>query len=317
MISAVLLPNAKACFITSAGAPAVGYLLYTYDAGTLNPRTTYLDAAGLANNTNPIVLDARGEAVIYWDGSYKVILKDPSNVTIWTADNFSQGPLSNPVPWAAAGGAADAITATYSPAITALTDGLLLTFRSTAANATATPTFSPNGLTARTIVKAGGQALVAGNIPRANYEAVVRYNLANTRWELVDPNESITVSAALVLSFGGSSVGITVSQSSGTFTRTGNIVNFTYAFVLTSKGVQVGAAILTGLPFTPTNNGLNPPISIFETVTAGMTMPMATVRANNAIVDLFNFVGNTAAVQTDANFTNTTQLTISGSYQTG
>lgn len=189
MVSAVLLPNAKACFITSAGAPAVGYKLYTYDAGTLTPRTTYLDAAGAANNTNPIILDARGEAVIYWDGSYKVILKDPTDVVIWTADNVSQGPLSNPVPWSAAGGAADAITATYSPAITALTDGLLLTFRATAANATATPTFSPNGLTARTIVKAGGQALIAGDLARANYECAVRYNLANTRWELLNPQQ--------------------------------------------------------------------------------------------------------------------------------
>lgn len=194
MVSAVLLPNAKACFITSAGAPAVGYKLYTYDAGTLVPRTTYLDAAGAANNTNPIILDARGEAVIYWDGSYKVILKDPADVVIWTADNVSQGPLSNPVPWAAAAGSVDAITATYAPAITALTDGLLLTFRATGANTLATPNFSPNGLTARTIVKAGGQALIAGDIPRANYECLVRYNLANTRWELIDPVPLSTIS---------------------------------------------------------------------------------------------------------------------------
>jgi hypothetical protein len=196
MVSAVLLPNAKACFITSAGLPAVGYKLYTYDAGTTTPRTTYTDAAGGATNTNPIILDARGEAVIYWDGSYKVVLKDASDVTIWTVDNYSQGPLSNAVPWIAAGGSADAITATYSPAITSLTDGLLLTFRSTAANATTTPTFAPNGLTARTIVKYGGQALLAGDIPRANYECLVKYNLANTRWELIDPLTPNVSSAA-------------------------------------------------------------------------------------------------------------------------
>lgn len=88
--------------------------------------------------------------------------------------------------WVAAGGTADAITATYSPAITALVDGQECCFRASTANATTTPTFAPNGLTARTIVKRGGSALVAGDILGANAEVRLRYNLANTRWELQD-----------------------------------------------------------------------------------------------------------------------------------
>src|SRR4051812_32641487 len=60
------------------------------------------------------------------------------------------------VGWIAGGGTADAITATYSPAVTALTDGMLLSFRATAANATTTPTFAPNAMTAHTITKLGG-----------------------------------------------------------------------------------------------------------------------------------------------------------------
>jgi hypothetical protein len=86
--------------------------------------------------------------------------------------------------WVAAGGTADVITAAYSPAITALGDGQLCYIRTTATNATTTPTFSPNGLLARTIVKNSGTALVAGDLP---LEAVLRYNLANTRWELLNP----------------------------------------------------------------------------------------------------------------------------------
>lgn len=89
--------------------------------------------------------------------------------------------------WVAAGGTVDAITATYSPAITALTDGMEVSFRASGANTTTTPTFAPNGLTARTIVKAGGQALFAGDIPRANYEVTLRYMAASTRWELLNP----------------------------------------------------------------------------------------------------------------------------------
>lgn len=89
--------------------------------------------------------------------------------------------------WVDGGGTADAITATYSPAITALVDGQICFVRATAANATTTPTFAPNGLTARTIVMQGGVALVAGSIGGDGHELILRYDLANTRWELLNP----------------------------------------------------------------------------------------------------------------------------------
>lgn len=89
--------------------------------------------------------------------------------------------------WVDGGGTADAITATYSPAITALVDGQMCCVRATAANATTTPTFSPNGLTARTIVKVGGTALAVGDIAADGHELILRYDLANTRWELLNP----------------------------------------------------------------------------------------------------------------------------------
>lgn len=89
--------------------------------------------------------------------------------------------------WVDGGGTADAITAAYSIPITTLVDGQLCYVRATAANATTTPTFSPNGLTARTIVKNGGQALVAGDIAGDGHELELRYDLPNTHWELMNP----------------------------------------------------------------------------------------------------------------------------------
>jgi microcystin-dependent protein len=89
--------------------------------------------------------------------------------------------------WTIAGGSADALTATYTPALTALTDGQLCFVRAVNANATTTPTFAPNGLTARTITKNGGAALLAGDIAGNLVEIVLRYNFANTRWELLNP----------------------------------------------------------------------------------------------------------------------------------
>lgn len=88
-MTATLMPEGKQSFSNSSGAPLVGGKLYTYDAGTSTPRPTYQDAAGVTPNANPIILDARGEATVFWNGVYKVILKDASDVTIWTVDNVT------------------------------------------------------------------------------------------------------------------------------------------------------------------------------------------------------------------------------------
>jgi microcystin-dependent protein len=91
------------------------------------------------------------------------------------------------VRWAIAGGSADTITASYTPANATLADGLIVGFRATAANATTTPSFNADGLGAKTIVKQGGGALAPGDIPNALAECMIRYNAANARWELLNP----------------------------------------------------------------------------------------------------------------------------------
>lgn len=94
----------------------------------------------------------------------------------------------NIVNWAVAVGTPDAITATLAPPITALTDGQLVYLRASGANATVAPTFAPNGLAAHPVTRAGGGALNVGDIPGALAEVILRYNAANTRWELLNPN---------------------------------------------------------------------------------------------------------------------------------
>jgi hypothetical protein len=89
--------------------------------------------------------------------------------------------------WVDGGGTADAITASYTIPVTALVDGQLFYVRATAANATTTPTFNPSALGALTITKNGGQALVPGDIAGDGYEMVLRYRLADTEYELLNP----------------------------------------------------------------------------------------------------------------------------------
>ena len=70
--------------------------LYTYAAGTSTPLATYTDSTGGSSNTNPVVLDANGQADV-WLGSsaYKFILKDAADVTVWTVDNIDPASYSN------------------------------------------------------------------------------------------------------------------------------------------------------------------------------------------------------------------------------
>jgi len=87
---AVLSPAAKTSFVDAAGEPLVGGLLYTYIAGTTTPQTTYTDSTAVTANTNPIVLDSRGEANVWLGGAiYKFVLKDSVGALIWSVDNIS------------------------------------------------------------------------------------------------------------------------------------------------------------------------------------------------------------------------------------
>lgn len=88
-MTATLFPNGKQYYALPTGIPNVGGKVYTYIAGTSTPLATYSDAAGTIPNTNPVVLDARGEALIFWNGNYKVVLKDLNDNLIWTVDNVS------------------------------------------------------------------------------------------------------------------------------------------------------------------------------------------------------------------------------------
>lgn len=101
---------------------------------------------------------------------------------------YRDGDGSNPaVEWASAGGTANAITATFSPALLSIPDGLIVGVRASGINTIAGVTFSPNGLTARTIKKYGNQALIPGDIYGSGHELLLRYHASGTRWELLNP----------------------------------------------------------------------------------------------------------------------------------
>jgi len=95
--------------------------------------------------------------------------------------------VTNPVLRAVAAGTVDAITATANPAPTSLVNNLTVLIEAVGANTTTTPTLDLNGLGAVIIVKGSGSALVAGDIPGANYRMELSYDAGTARWVLMNP----------------------------------------------------------------------------------------------------------------------------------
>ena len=199
------------------------------------------------------IADSTGGAN-YMDGVVTAYNSGTGSLTINVASAVGSGTLASwnvfmegatgiagSFPCVAAGGSADAITATYAPAIT-LTDKTIVSFTATAANATTTPTFSPNGLTAYTITKRGGLALVPGDIAGAAAVMIVEYNSANTRWELLNPIGSNFItptgvnstSSATSITFTASSVQI----QNVTFTAAGQAIILPAANTMPNVGLS-------------------------------------------------------------------------------
>jgi hypothetical protein len=84
----ILITYPKFRATNDSGTALTGGKLYTYASGTTTVKATYSDKALTTANANPVILDRRGEASIYGSGSYKLVLKDTNNNTIWTVDNF-------------------------------------------------------------------------------------------------------------------------------------------------------------------------------------------------------------------------------------
>lgn len=95
---ATLQPFPKFRAFDLDGNPLSGGFVYTYAAGTSTPLVTYTDSSGdpASENTNPVELDAAGEANIwYGDSLYKLALFNADNVLQWTIDNIGSGTSSS------------------------------------------------------------------------------------------------------------------------------------------------------------------------------------------------------------------------------
>ena len=120
------------------------------------------------------------------------------------------------------------------------------------------------------------------------------------------------------LTFGGGSTGVTYGQQQGNYTRIGRIVYVSGYFVLTSKGTDTGSAKINGLPFTAVNLG-----SQTESFVINRTANMASLTSaitgnvddNASTFALYDHGAAGSTTVDDTNFTNTSAIRFSGTYQ--
>lgn len=83
------ITNPHVNLFDNSGNACAGCSLYTYAAGTTTPQVTYTSANSGGENTNPIVLDASGGAIIFTNyNAYKFVLKDTGGNVLWSVDNI-------------------------------------------------------------------------------------------------------------------------------------------------------------------------------------------------------------------------------------
>tara|TARA_R110000868_G_scaffold362186_1_gene624282 strand:+ start:799 stop:2427 length:1629 start_codon:yes stop_codon:yes gene_type:complete len=100
-------PTPKLQFFDLNGAPLVGGKLYSYVPGSTTPLATYTSSTGVTANTNPVVLDSRGEANVWLSSApYKLALYSATDVLIWTVDNLNGPDQATLAALAASGGSA-------------------------------------------------------------------------------------------------------------------------------------------------------------------------------------------------------------------
>lgn len=91
MTTTLLSPLPVQRFYDNNNNPLVGGQLFSYVAGTSTPQATYTDSTGGTANTNPVILNSRGEANVWIipGQAYKFVLEDSLNNVIWTTDQVS------------------------------------------------------------------------------------------------------------------------------------------------------------------------------------------------------------------------------------
>lgn len=138
--------------------------------------------------------DAR---VFYDDGSgratYISLVANNTALPSVTANWLKSSPgTAFSMPTVIAAGSVNSMTATYSPAIAAYTDGLILRLVSLGANTTNIPTVNVNGLGSKIISRDGAGTLVPGDTGNVGNVMILQYSTSLGNFVLLNPQSFVS-----------------------------------------------------------------------------------------------------------------------------
>jgi hypothetical protein len=213
----------------NSGNPLNAGKVYTYTAGTLVAKDTFVDNLGVTPEQNPIVLDSNGRKQVYASGAYKFIVKTSADVTLYTWDNLYFGDESKLIFLGTTTGSANAYVATPSPAESAYVDGQVYVFQANFTN-TAAATLNISGIGAFSVATYPGQ-IVSG------FTYSVRWNSTSSVFNIINPSPGYATTQAEMSALNSAGVEIVVNQS---ITMTGNLT------LTVPLRINKGGMIVTG-----------------------------------------------------------------------
>lgn len=173
-----LLPNGQQQFLDNNGLPLSGGQVFFYIPNTTTLKATYQDSGQTVLNSNPVILDSAGRAVIYGTGAYSQVLRDSLGNLIWSANTTDPSSTANGFTW---GGTTTGVpnaqvfgTSTFSASA-----GQAVAFIAGLTNTGAMTLQNPGGIAISVVrdtdtgpVALGGGEVVAGNMYFAGYDPV-------------------------------------------------------------------------------------------------------------------------------------------------
>lgn len=181
MATETLSPTPVQRFYDNNNSPAAAAQIFTYQAGTTTKLATYTSSSGSIANTNPIILNARGECNLWIppNTAYKFVFApatdtDPPTNPFWTVDNIVNSQLITLYGGVDTGSANNYILNFTAP-FTSYVDGLVI-YWVPANNNTSASTVNVNGLGAVNIINADGTPIYANQLLANQPSTMIYYS---------------------------------------------------------------------------------------------------------------------------------------------
>lgn len=241
-----------------------------------------------------------------------VIRENMAVLARWKGDN--DGTLDS-------GGSSNAYTLTPNATYSAYARGDTFTFEANHTN-TGSATLNVSSLGAKTIKDVTGNTLAPDRIVSGGVYQVV-YD--GTDFLLLNPALRVVEGTWVPrIEFSNATTGITYTTQTGVYRRIGDVVYFHGHVKLTSKGSETGIATIHGLPLSVSDELSG--TSVEGLCSVGYSLNMASLTSaitagviNNAgsdYIDIRHWGATGTTDLSDANFTNTSEMSISGFYIT-